>query len=247
MLYALQWLRSLAFSVQAYVMMLPIGLIFLPWALVDRRGAIGAVHAWCRWIRWTAGWMVGLRSEVRGPIPEGEVMIAAKHQSFFDIIILVSVLPRPRFIMKKQLVWAPILGFYALRIGCVPVDRGKRGAAIKTMVENVRDGTREPGQLIIFPQGTRVAPGATPPYKVGVGVLYQEMGAPVVPVACNVGVFWPRRGVYRKPGLAVVEFLPVIAAGLPIREFLESVEVAVETRSNALMRDAGFVAVPPPA
>jgi len=136
--------------------------------------------------------------------------------------------------------WAPIVGWYAKRIGCVAVDRGKRGLAIKTMVDQVRSGTREPGQLIIFPQGTRVAPGAKKEYKVGVSVLYQELDAPVVPVAVNVGVFWPRRRVYRDPGLAVIEFLPRIDRGLEKRDFLEQVETVVEANSIRLMADAGF-------
>ncbi|GAB1377583.1 lysophospholipid acyltransferase family protein [Pararhodobacter aggregans] len=245
MRYAVQWLRSLIFTTQAYLMMVPMALAFLPWALVDRRGAWAAVHVWTGWVRWTASWMIGLKSEVRGPVPQGEVMIAAKHQSFFDIILLCNVLPRPKFIMKKQLLWTPIVGWYALRIGCVPVDRGRRGAAIKAMVEQVNAGTREPGQLIIFPQGTRVAPGVEAEYKVGVAVLYQELGAPVIPVACNVGVFWPRQAIYRKPGLAVVEFLPEIPAGKPMREFLSEVRGVVEDRSNALMAEAGF-ALPAP-
>jgi 1-acyl-sn-glycerol-3-phosphate acyltransferase len=240
MRYWVQWLRSLVFAGQAYLMMVPLALIFLPWALVSRQGAWSAVHAWTSWVRWTASWMIGLKSEVRGEVPQGEVMIAAKHQSFFDIILLCNVLPRPKFIMKKQLVWAPILGFYALRIGCVPVDRGKRGAAIKAMVEKVHSGAQEPGQLIIFPQGTRVAPGVKADYKVGVAVLYQELGEPVIPVACNVGVFWPRQAIYRKPGLAVIEFLPEIPAGKPMREFLGDVQAVVETRSDALMAEAGF-------
>lgn len=240
MAYAVQWLRSLVFTIQAYGMMAVMALAFLPWALVDRRGAFAAVRVWTNWVRWTAGWMIGLKSEIRGEVPQGEVMIAAKHQSFFDIILIANALPRPKFIMKKQLIWAPFVGLYALRIGCVAVDRGKRGAAIKAMVDGVKSGATEPGQLIIFPQGTRVAPGESLPYKVGVGVLYQEMGAPVVPVACNVGVFWPRRRLYRAPGLAVIEFLPAIQPGLPLRDFLSEVEQAVESRSDALMAEAGF-------
>ncbi len=240
MAYAVQWLRSLVFTIQAYGMMAVMALAFLPWALVDRRGAFAAVRVWTNWVRWTAGWMIGLKSEIRGEVPQGEVMIAAKHQSFFDIILIANALPRPKFIMKKQLIWAPFVGLYALRIGCVAVDRGKRGAAIKAMVDGVKSGATEPGQLIIFPQGTRVAPGESLPYKVGVGVLYQEMGAPVVPVACNVGVFWPRRRLYRAPGLAVIEFLPAIQPGLPLRDFLSEVEQAVESRSDALMTEAGF-------
>lgn len=240
MAYAIQWLRSLLFTVQAYAMMVPMAIIFLPWALVSREGAFAAIRAWTNWARWTASWMIGLKSEIRGEVPQGEVMIAAKHQSFFDIILIANALPRPRFIMKKQLIWAPIVGLYALRIGCVPVDRGKRGAAIKAMVDSVRSGAQEPGQLIIFPQGTRVAPGASLPYKVGVGVLYEELGSPCVPVACNVGVFWPRQRIYRAPGTAVVEFLPAIPPGTPLRDFMQTIEERIETRSDALMREAGF-------
>lgn len=240
MAHAWQWLRSLVFTIQIYLMMAIMAVFFTPWAMLDRRGAFAAVHTWCRWVRWTASWMIGLKSEVRGEVPQGEVMIAAKHQSFFDIIILVSELPRPKFIMKKELRWAPILGWYALRIGCVPVDRGRRGQAIAAMMERVRSGRQEPGQLIIYPQGTRVAAGATREYKVGTGLLYQEMGVPCVPVACNVGVFWPRQAILRKPGLAVVEFLPPVEPGMELRPFMAHLERVVEDRSNALMAEAGF-------
>jgi len=238
--YAWQWTRSLVFSGQAYAMMALMAVFFTPWAMVDRRGAFAGVHTWCRWVRWTARWMIGLHSEVRGEIPQGEVMIAAKHQSFFDIIILVSELPRPKFIMKQELNRVPILGWYARRIGCVPVDRGKRGRAVKDMLARVASGQQEPGQLIIYPQGTRVAPGATQDYKAGTGALYQEMGTPCIPVACNVGVFWPRQRIYREPGTAVVEFLEPIPPGLPLRAFMSRLEEEVEGTSNRLMEEAGF-------
>ena len=143
--------------------------------------------------------------------------------------------------MKKELTWAPILGQYALRIGCIPVDRGKRGQAIRQMVADVAAGRSAPGQLIIYPQGTRIAPGVKAPYKQGSGALYRELGQDCVPAACNVGVFWPRHGVYRKPGLAVVEFLPRIAKGLPVDELMKQLEQQIETQSLALMAEAGWV------
>jgi 1-acyl-sn-glycerol-3-phosphate acyltransferase len=236
----IQWVRSLLFIGQMYLMMGLMGLFFLPWAIADRRGAFAAVHSYCRWVRWTADWMVGLKSEIRGQVPSGNVLIAAKHQSFFDIIMIVSVVPRPKFIMKASLKWAPVLGYYATRIGCVAVDRGKRAQAIKQMVEGVAAGTQEPGQLIIYPQGTRVAPGVTRAYKIGTGVLYDQTGETCVPAATNVGVFWPRHGVRREPGLAVVEFLPVIEPGRPTKAFMADLERAVEAASNRLMAEAGF-------
>jgi 1-acyl-sn-glycerol-3-phosphate acyltransferase len=191
-------------------------------------------------VRLTAHWMIGLRSEIRGQVPTTEVMIASKHQSFLDIILICSVVPRPKFIMKKELRWTPLMGFYAWRIGCIPVDRGKKGRAIAEMKKAVAEGAKIPGQLIIYPQGTRVAPGAMLPYKVGSGLLYQQIDQPCIPAATNVGVFWPRHGIYRKPGLAVVEFLPAIAPGKSVGDFMAELERVVETASDRLMAEAGF-------
>jgi 1-acyl-sn-glycerol-3-phosphate acyltransferase len=238
----IQWTRSLIFIGQMYLMMFLMAIFFTPWAIVQRSAAFTAVHTYCRWVRWTASWMVGLKSEIRGTPPTGEVLIAAKHQSFFDIILIVSAVPRPKFIMKSVLRFAPILGWYALRIGCVPVDRGKRAQAIQQMVEGVKSGAQEPGQLIIYPQGTRVAPGADRPYKIGTGILYEQTGQPCVPAATNVGVFWPRHGILRKPGLAVVEFLPVIDPGMEKDAFMAELKDVVETHSDRLMAEAGFPA-----
>ncbi|WP_139784651.1 1-acyl-sn-glycerol-3-phosphate acyltransferase [Roseovarius sp. A-2] len=240
MMQVVQWLRSLVFVVFIYAMMPVVGLLYLPWALLSRKGALAACHAWCRVVRWSARWMVGLHTEVRGTPPSDEVLIVAKHQSFLDIILIYGAVPAGKFIMKRELMYAPVIGQYALRIGCVPVDRGKRSAAIKQMVADVGKGRLEPGQLIIYPQGTRIAPGVKAPYKVGSGVLYQELGQDCVPVATNVGVFWPRKGILRKPGLAVVEFLPRIEAGLGKEVFMARLEEEVETASNRLMREAGF-------
>ena len=236
----LQWPLSILFIVQMYVAMLIYGLIYLPWAIISREGAFAACHAYCRWVMGSARVLVGLKSEIRGTPPTGEVLIAAKHQSFFDIIMIFSAVPRGKFIMKRELIWAPIFGLYALRIGCVPVNRGKRAAAITKMMADVTSGAQDPGQLIIYPQGTRVAPGAKRPYKVGTAVLYQQLAQACVPVAANVGVFWPKRSLYRTPGTAVVEFLPPIPPGLANEAFMARLESDVETHSNRLMAEAGF-------
>jgi len=236
----MQTLRSLAFVVQMYVAMLVLGIAFFPWALFSARGAHAACHTYCRWVIWTLDWMCGLKVEVRGTPPTDEVLVPAKHQSFLDIIVIYNAVPRGKFIMKSILQYAPILGQYGLRIGCVPVNRGKRGAAIAKMLDDVASGKQQGGQLIIYPQGTRVAPGVSKPYKVGSAVLYEQTGQAAVPVATNVGVFWPKRGILRKPGLAVVEFLPRIEPGLPKDVFLKRLEQDIETASDALLDEAGF-------
>lgn len=240
MSYAIQWLRSLIFNVQMYVAMLVVGLLYTPAAIWSREGAIAACHAYCRYIRWSAAWMIGLKTEVRGTPPTDEVMVAAKHQSFLDVLVIYGAIPRGKFIMKSILKYAPIIGQFGLRIGCIPVDRGKRGAAIKKMLADVRAGRALPGQLIIYPQGTRIAPGVSKPYKVGTGVLYRDMGQPTVPVATNVGVFWPKRGIYRKPGTAVFEFLPRIEPGLAVDDFMRKLESDIETACDRLNKEAGF-------
>ena len=237
---AIRWVLSLIFIVQMYVAMAVVAIVFAPFALFSRDAAFKACHVYCAWVIWSLRILCGLRCEVRGTPPTDEAVVAAKHQSFLDILMIYHAVPRGKFIMKRELMWTPFLGQYARRIGCVPVDRGKRGAAITKMKADVMAGTAYPGQLIIYPQGTRVAPGVKKAYKVGTGLLYEQLGQPCVPVGTNVGVFWPKRSILRKPGLAVVEFLPVIAPGMAVPAFMAELEAAVEASSNRLMAEAGF-------
>tara|TARA_R110000787_G_scaffold48632_10_gene116961 strand:- start:3000 stop:3740 length:741 start_codon:yes stop_codon:yes gene_type:complete len=235
----IQWVRSILFSAQATVMLPVIGLIYAPWAMVSKRGAYAGCHAYAGWVVWTAGWMVNMRCEVRGTPPSGECLVASKHQSFLDILMIFHALPLAKFIMKNQLRWAPVLGQYARKMEMVFVDRGKRGSAISKMVREVEAGRREPGQIVIYPQGTRSAPGAKMPYKVGTAILYQQLGQPCIPVATNAGVFWPRRGLYRRPGVVVVEFLEPIPPGLDRASFLALLEQQIEEASARLLEETG--------
>jgi 1-acyl-sn-glycerol-3-phosphate acyltransferase len=237
----LRWILSLIFNIQMYVAMGVIGIGFLPWAIFSDRGARAACKAYCRWVIFTLRLLCGLRCEVRGtPPPDVEAIVAAKHQSFLDVLLIFNAVPKGKFIMKWGLMFAPVIGQYGLRIGCVPVNRGKRGAAIAKMKADVARGASQPGQLIIYSQGTRVEPGVKKPYKVGTGLLYEQLGQPCYPVATNAGIFWPKRAVLRKPGLAVVEFLPAIAPGKPVAAFMAELEATVETTSDRLMAEAGF-------
>lgn len=243
MSYALQYVRSVIFVCQMYLALALIATLGFPYAILGgRRTTLQVMHLFCNYACWSSGWIAGLKTEVRGTPPSGDVLVAAKHHSFLDILMIYGAVPRGKFIMKKELRFTPFIGWYAWLSGCVPVDRGKRGAAIKGMVEAVLKGKKDGGQLIIFAQGTRIAPGVKQPYKIGPAILYKELGQPCVPVAVNVGVFWPRRSMYRKPGVAVIEFLPPIPPGLDTQAFLARLEADVETASDRLMAEAGFVA-----
>ncbi|HBV53559.1 MAG TPA: 1-acyl-sn-glycerol-3-phosphate acyltransferase [Rhodobacteraceae bacterium] len=236
----MRWIRSILFELQVYPMLVVIGLLYMPLALWSPEGARRGCKAYCRWVFWTARWMVGIRCEVRGTPPQGAVLIAAKHQSFLDILMIFNAIPSGKFIMKREILWTPVIGLYGMRIGCVAVNRGKRGLAISKMLKDVAAGLSKPGQLIIYSQGTRVPPGEKRPYKVGTGLLYEQLGQSCAPVSTNVGVFWSKRGILKNPGVAVVEFLPVIEAGLERDVFMERLEHEVETASEALLVEAGF-------
>ncbi|GAA6176502.1 lysophospholipid acyltransferase family protein [Sulfitobacter pacificus] len=236
----LQWIRSFVFIIQATIAMPVIGLLFAPWAMFSKTGAYTACKTYAAWCMWTARWLIGLRCEIRGQVPDGEVLIAAKHQSFLDILMIFHALPRAKFIMKREILWTPVIGQYTKRMEMIAVDRGKRGKAISKMMEDVNAGRIEPGQIVIYSQGTRVAPGAHVPYKVGTAVLYTQLNQPCIPVSTNAGYFWPRRGLYRRPGVAVVEFLPAIAPGLRKDVFMKQLEETVETASNALLHEGGW-------
>lgn len=236
----MQLVRSLIFDFLMYALMLVIGVLGAPFALWSVSGAYGVIRLYCRVVFWLLRVICGLRLEVRGDVPAGEVIVCSKHQSFLDIMMLAYHLPRAKFVMKRELRWAPVVGLYALRIGSTPVARGRRGGAMKAMLAHAQKAGEHAGQLVIYPQGTRVLPGADLPYKVGAGVLYERMGRTCIPAATNVGVFWARRSSYRRRGTAVLEFLDPILPGLPLDQFMERMQTVVESNSNRLMREAGF-------
>lgn len=245
----MQLLRSFVFEVLIYLVMAVMGILGAPLALWSVEGAYAVCRAYARVVFFLARVICGLHVEVRGEVPTGEVLVAAKHQSFLDILMIFEALPRAKFVMKKELKWTPFIGLYALRIGSTPVARGRKGQAMTRMVAHAGRASETaagPRQLVIYPQGTRVAPGARPPFKVGAGVLYDRLGGDCVPAGTNAGLFWGRRTLRKRPGLAIVEFLPPIEPGLPIPAFMMRMETAVEEASDRLMREAGFDPGPRP-
>ncbi|HEU0223709.1 MAG TPA: lysophospholipid acyltransferase family protein [Paracoccaceae bacterium] len=227
-------LRSLAFDAVMYGLLGAMGLLWLPVALISRDATYFGIRLWCRMVLAALALLCGLRTGVRGEVPAGEVLVAAKHQSFLDILILLRHLPRPKFVMKAELRRMPVFGFYAMRIGCVPVEREKGARAMGRLMRDLGGRATEPGQTVIYPQGTRVAPGAKVSYKAGAAALYQRFGLACVPAATNTGHFWGRNSLIRRPGLALVEFLEPLPPGLPARAFLAEIEARIEAASDRL-------------
>lgn len=233
-------IRSQISNILMYITILLWGVLGLPLAIWSRAGAYWVIKGCCASIFWILRLFCNMRIEVRGTVPDKEVLVCSKHMSFLDILILAYHLPKLKFIMKSELRFAPVIGVYAWATKSPAVSRGKRGGAIKKLVADIKADPHRDGQTIIFPQGTRVLPGVKAPYKIGAGVLYSELDIPCVPVATNVGVLWARRSAVRKPGLVILEFLDEIPPGKEMGEFMAEMEETIETNSDRLMREIGF-------
>jgi 1-acyl-sn-glycerol-3-phosphate acyltransferase len=229
-------LRSLLFNGFFYGWTALCVVVGLPLLLGPRRGIYYLGRAWAHPILAALALLCGLRHEVRGRenLPAGAVLIAAKHQSAWDTIIFSILLWDHSFVLKRELLWVPLFGLYLARAGLIAVDRQGGARALKQMVAAARRVAALGRPIVIFPEGTRVAPDQHRPYQPGVAALYGQLGLPVVPVALNSGLFWRRRSFLKRPGTITLEFLPPIAPGLPRKIFLARLEEAIEGRSRAL-------------
>jgi 1-acyl-sn-glycerol-3-phosphate acyltransferase len=234
-------LRSLAFNTLFFVVFVVLGIAMLPTLLLPRRKMFAFVKAWGRINIWLMRHVAGIRLEFRGldQVPEGPLLVAAKHQSTLETFALAAVLDDPTFVIKRELMWLPFFGWYSVKAGMIPVDRGAGVSAVRRIIERSRQEVARGRQIVIFPEGTRRAAGAPAAYKSGVGHMYAALDVPLVPVALNTGLFWPRRRFAKHPGTAVIEFLPPIPPGLPRAEAARLVEERIESATTALLGEAG--------
>jgi 1-acyl-sn-glycerol-3-phosphate acyltransferase len=232
--------RSLLFNVLFYVTTVLFLVLGSPLLFGPRRWAMAALAVHGRFELWLLESIVGTKLEVRGAekLPAGACLVAAKHQSAWETFGLIPLFRDPALLMKRELFWIPLHGWFSHKFQMIPVDRDKGPAALRRMLRETEKRVAEGREIIIFPEGTRRVPGAPPDYKTGVVLLYDALGIPCVPVALNSGLFWPRRSFMRRPGTVVVEFLDPIPPGLPKAEFLERLIGSIETASSRLLAEA---------
>jgi 1-acyl-sn-glycerol-3-phosphate acyltransferase len=163
--------------------------------------------------------------------------VASKHQSFWEAFTLLTLFDDPAFIVKRELMWIPFFGWYLWKADQVPVNRRAKGGAMAGMIESARGELARGRQIVIFPEGTRTAPGAPLAYKSGLGNLYVATNVPCLPVALNSGLFWPRRSFLRYPGTVIVEVLDPIAPGLDKQVFTDRVQLVIETATVRLLAE----------
>lgn len=206
-------------------------------ALVSRKATYWVVRNFAGSVVFLARIICGLKVELRGQIPTGNVVIASKHQSFFDVILHAYYLKNVNFVMKQELTYFPIIGFYGKRLGVAPVRRGGKGKAVSQMLSGLERNDGDT-QLVIYPQGTRVAPGKVMPYKVGAAVVCQRMNRRCILAATNVGMYWPKHSLLRKRGTVILEYLNEVPSGLKTKSFVRYIEENIENASNALIEEA---------
>lgn len=231
-------LRSILFNLAFGILTLTMALIGLPLFLAPRPWIFAYGRIWAGACAWLLRHVVGLDWEVRGTPPVGAALVAAKHQSAWETLMLTVMLDQPAFIMKQALVWTPPFGPYLWKAGMIAIDRSAGAAAIRQMRAGAARVLAEGRPVVIFPEGTRRAPGAPPAYLPGVAALYRGVEAPTVPVALNSGLFWGRNAFAKRPGRIVVEFLEPIAPGLERRAFMAILEDRIETATGALIEEA---------
>ena len=229
-------LRSFAFNLLMYGWSLAIMLVGLPVLAMPRPAVFVVARLWARGILWLLAATVGLRHRLARPENRisGPAIYASKHQSAWDTLVFMTLLDRPAYVVKRELIFVPLLGWYLLRTGMIPVDRAGGTRALRRMTTAARAAVADGRPLVIFPEGTRVALGARHPYHPGIAAVYGQLDVPVVPVALNSGLFWGRRRFVKRPGVITIEYLPSIPPGLPRRAFMAELERRIESASARL-------------
>ena len=227
-------------------------LLFLPWTLVLAIAYLPLLALASRRLmqRGAALWLdgalllqrvvLGLSFEVRGGeyLPAGGSIIAVKHQSAWETMVFHRLLGDPAFVLKKELLSLPFIGWYMRKTGQIAIDRQSGAKALKRLVEGARRAVADGRAVVIFPEGHRQRPGDTGTYHPGVAMLYAGLAVPVIPVAVNSGLFWPRNAFLRRSGRIVLQILPPIPPGLDRKTFMTELETRIETATRALEAEA---------
>jgi len=235
---AVNAVRSVLYNVFYVAFTLACSLLFLPYLVLPVRFPAWALHLWAGGLIWGARLICGIRWRVEGleNLPDGPCIIAAKHQSAWETLFFPMLLGDVVYVLKKELLRIPFVGWYMAKSGMIAVDRTAGASALKIVLREAAKVLEKGRQIVIFPEGTRVAPDADHPYQPGAAALYARFGGtvPVIPVALNTGLFWGRRSFIKRPGDVVVRILPPLPRGLDKKTFTAELRKRIETESRRL-------------
>ncbi len=233
-------LRSLIFNI-AFYLVLVLMLVLGSWLLLaPRKWAIRALQLWGRISVWLLAVICNTRMEVRGRgnLTHGAYIVAGKHQSFWETFAILPLLDDPCMVLKRELTFIPLFGWFCLKFRMIAVERSAGAQALRQLVRRGKEEIARGRQIVIMPEGTRKPPGAPPDYKPGAAALYGGLAVPCIPFGLNSGLFWPRRRFLRYPGTIVIEFGPAIPAGLSRKEFQRVLQDRIENISDKLLKDS---------
>ncbi len=229
--------RSLTFTLVFYLTTLFLFIVMLPTLFMPRRWAIWFPILWTRLTNALLRVFCGVRLRFEGlenlPKQNGYI-VASKHQSALETTVFHRIVPNTFYVLKRELMLIPFAGFYFLKVGCIPINRGGGAKTMRSMLTRVQKRLAEGMNLIIFPEGTRTAPGTKKPYSPGIAFLYEQCKVPVVPVALNSGYCWPKNKIVKYPGTVTIRFLKPIAPGMERRAFLQELQRRIEEAQDTL-------------
>ena len=211
------------------IVIAPLSLLTFPLPFVMRYRFIGL---WAHFNLWWLERSCGLRYQVDGleNIPAANAIVMAKHQSAWETLALQRIFGPQVWVLKRELLWVPLFGWGLALLEPIAIDRKSGRKAVRQVVEQGIQRLRAGRWVVIFPEGTRVAPGERKRYGIGGALLANQSGYPVVPVAHNAGEFWRRRSFIKYPGvIRVVIGTPIVSAGRPAAEIIAEVEDWIES------------------
>ncbi len=206
------WLRSAVFALALVLITPPYALVALATFPLPRMTRYRIISGWSRLVMALARAILGIRWRVEGRehLPGGPAVILSKHQSAWETMAFQLIFPPQVHVLKRELLWIPFFGWGLALMSPIAIDRARGVAALRQIARRGRKRLAQGFWVVVFPEGTRVPPGERRPYQLGGAWLAADSGAPVVPVAHNAGLFWPRNAFVKRPGTVTVRIGPTI-------------------------------------
>ena len=234
-------IRSIIFNILFYIHTTIVCTLFIPAFFVPRGASVWVTHLWVGGVKILEKYILGLTFEVRGAqyLPtNNKYIVAAKHQSAYETLKLHHLFGDPTIVLKKELLSIPLFGNFLKKLDVIAIDRSNKETSISSIIDGARRMGENGRPIVIFPQGTRVAYNKSKPYKGGIAKMYQATDLPIIPLALNSGLFWPKNSFIKQPGKVIFEFLPPIESGLPDKKIVKALEDRIEDKTNQLMLEA---------
>tara|TARA_B100000902_G_scaffold139885_1_gene137936 strand:+ start:74 stop:799 length:726 start_codon:yes stop_codon:yes gene_type:complete len=232
-------LKNIGAGFIIYALLVIMGILLWPYAGTSKKNCLKVIKLYCDLVFWILKKVFNIKILVKGVLPDNSAsIVCSKHQSFLDVLILLKVLPEPKFIMKSELSWVPVLSTYARKIGCVNVkrnDKTKSRYALKDAIS--KEAKNQSGQLVIYPEGTRTIPGQEVEYKRGVLILFSSLNRPLYLVSTNAGVAWSKTGKFKENSIASLNFLEKIYYSKKSAKNLNYMRNKIEKDSQKLYKE----------